>query len=91
MRKKLENRTNEKIDQKMKELEDSRFKSGPITEELKEKEQLVKSEKQRITKTEEDIQKSVDNLATVDDKINHLQQMYKDMLNKKGKTASASN
>ncbi|AYV75828.1 MAG: hypothetical protein Terrestrivirus3_97 [Terrestrivirus sp.] len=91
MRKKLENKTNEKIDQKMKELEESRFNSGPITEELKEKELLVKSEKQRITKTEEDIQKSVDNLATVDDKINHLQQMYKDMLQKKGKTANASN
>jgi hypothetical protein len=91
MRKKLDQN---RIDNKMKEMEENRLDPATykVTEkpqitknEPEESQELMKKEHERLLKKEEEIKKTVDNLSTVDDKINHLQQMYKDMLQKKGK------
>lgn len=79
-----------RLDKKMKELEQDRFKPGqlPISNDLKEKqvkekENIIAGEKQRISTNEQIIQQSATDLSTVDDKLNELQAHYKILLEKK--------
>ena len=51
--------------------------------EIKEKEKIVTSEKQRISNNEQIIKQSTTDLSTVDEKLNELQAHYKLLLEKK--------
>lgn len=99
MRKKLEQNKANKAEENAKQLEENQFnepskKLENLEEkienvEMKQKEDLIKTEKQRITNNEDEINKITNNLVDVDDKINQLQKIYKEML--LSKSAKSSN
>lgn len=97
LRRKVEQK---RLGKKMKELEENRFKSGQLPidtikeTEIKEKEKLAISEKQRINNNEQIIKQSSTDLTTIDEKLNELQNHYKHLLEKRNqsqKQKSASN
>lgn len=94
LRQKLED---SKQKQKMKEFEDSRFKSGQLPpsnvdrSNIKEKEKHITAEKQRIINNEQVIKQSATDLSTVDEKINELQAHYKLLSEKKRKAQQSQN
>lgn len=87
-----------KMENKMKELTENRFKPQENNKDNKEQKKSIiasiedeslQKERERILKKEDDIKKSVENLSSVDEKINYLQKMYKEM--SKNKSTSNSN
>ena len=88
MRRTLEN---QRLDKKMKDLEENRFKPGAVTSnatdskevQIKDKEKIVNAEKQRIDNNDNIIKNSATSLSTVDEKLNELQAHYKLLLEKK--------
>jgi len=94
LRRKLEKK---RLDKKMKEVEENRFKPGQLPVdatnskevEIKEKEKIATAEKQRIDKNDQIIKQSSSDLSTVDEKLNELQAHYKLLLEKKKQSQKA--
>lgn len=75
---KTKDRLKQKAEKLQEEKKEQELKSG-----LVDKDKIVKEEQTRLLNNEDEIKKATENLSTVDEKINHLQQMYKEMLKNK--------
>jgi len=88
MKELTENRFKPQENKEIKEIKENKVKTSILSSlDNKEEEKTLNNERERILKKEADIKKSVENLSSVDEKLNHLQRMYKEMT----KTKSASN
>ena len=90
LRRKLEKNRQEKRTNEL--IGKNRFKSGQVSEsqikdaEIKEKERIISAEKARISSNEKALNESEQNLSNVDQKLNELQNVYKQLLERKKQT-----
>jgi len=81
LRDKLEKR---KLDNKLKDIEEDRYKLKD-SDIISKKEEFGKKERLRLNNNEALIESSKENIGSIDDNINKLQEMYKKMLVEKNK------
>jgi len=86
LKKKLEKRH---LDAKIKELEQNRFKTTTESSELIDADKLLKAENARLNTNDQVIKNTMENLSSVDEQINILQQEYKKLQAEKLKQKSA--
>lgn len=75
-----------KMDKKMKEIEDNRFKptvSNNSSTSTVADSDVVTKERERLLKKEEQIMKSTEQLSTTDEKLNYLQKLYSQLQDSK--------